>query len=86
MRLLHSTTLELQDFPDYEGVHFAILSHTWADEEVLFEDIRGFDATTIPPHIKRKSGYEKLQACCAQATTDGFEYVWIDTCCNDKKQ
>ena len=38
----------------------------------------------MPPHIKRKSGYKKLEACCAQAKRDGYEYVWIDTCCIDK--
>jgi hypothetical protein len=84
MRLLHSRTLELQDFPNYTDISFEILSHTWADGEVLFEDIRGLNATTIPPHTKSKLGYKKVEACSAQAARDGFEWVWIDTCCIDK--
>jgi hypothetical protein len=84
MRLLHSKTLKLQDFPKHEVVPYAILSHTWTDEEVLFQDIQGHNAGTTPPQIKQKLGYKKIEACCAQATRDGFDYVWIDTCCIDK--
>lgn len=85
MRLLHSESLELRDFPNHEGISYAILSHTWAEEEVLFEDINGFNARTMPSHIKQKQGYKKIKACCAQAASDGFDAVWIDTCCIDKR-
>ncbi|KAL7934707.1 hypothetical protein V8C35DRAFT_34444 [Trichoderma chlorosporum] len=58
---------------------YAILSHTWGDEddEVNFSDIaagRGPD----------KPGYRKIQFCAKQATADGLSYFWIDTCCIDK--
>jgi Heterokaryon incompatibility protein (HET) len=85
MRLLHSTTLEFQDFANHEVVPYAILSHTWAEEEVLFQDIDGFNTASVPTHVKQKQGYRKIEACCAQAQRDGFEYVWIDTCCIDKR-
>jgi hypothetical protein len=85
MRLLHSKTLELREFPNHEGIAYAILSHTWDNDEVLFQDLQGFNAETTPPVIKRKSGYKKIEACCAQAARDGFDYVWIDTCCIDKR-
>lgn len=85
MRLLHSTSLQLRDFSNHEGITYAILSHTWAEEEVLFQDIDGFNATTMPAHVMQKPGYKKIEACCAQAERDGFEYVWIDTCCIDKR-
>ena len=29
-------------------------------------------------------GYSKIQRCCAQAWSDGWQYVWIDSCCIDK--
>lgn len=29
-------------------------------------------------------GYAKIDACCAQARSDGWEYAWIDSCCIDK--
>jgi len=85
MRLLHSRTLEFRDFPNHEGVPYAILSHTWAEDEVLFPDIDGYNATTMPQQVKEKIGFKKIEACCAQARRDKFDYVWIDTCCIDKR-
>jgi hypothetical protein len=85
MRLLRSETLELREFPNHDQLPYAILSHTWASEEVLFQDIEGLNVDTIPSRIKQKLGYKKIEACCAQAARDGFEYVWIDTCCIDKR-
>ncbi|KAH7237495.1 heterokaryon incompatibility protein-domain-containing protein [Fusarium redolens] len=76
MRLLNVSTLQLKDFigqiPPY-----AILSHTWTDEEVLYSDIG-----TLTAHSKQ--GYPKLIGCCRKAAQDGFDWVWIDTCCIDK--
>ncbi|KAK3360107.1 HET-R [Lasiosphaeria hispida] len=57
---------------------YAILSHTWReDEEVLFKDLA--DGTA-----KNKAGYTKLQFCGDQAERDGLKFFWQDTCCIDK--
>jgi hypothetical protein len=32
----------------------------------------------------RKVSFTKLQYTCAQARKDGYDYVWVDTCCIDK--
>ncbi|KAM7190940.1 Heterokaryon incompatibility protein (HET) domain containing protein [Rhypophila sp. PSN 637] len=56
---------------------YAILSHTWGDEEVLFRDLA--DGTA-----KNKAGYAKIQFCGEQAKRDGLRYFWVDTCCIDK--
>ncbi|KAG2150852.1 heterokaryon incompatibility protein-domain-containing protein [Suillus clintonianus] len=75
MHLLHSTTKKLEEFvnpPDY-----AILSHRWREEEVLFADIH-------QEHAKGMKGYAKVEGCCEQARRDGYQYVWIDACCIDK--
>lgn len=58
---------------------YAILSHTWGDDEqeVTYQDIQkgtGLD----------KSGQVKLKFCADQAAKDGFDSVWVDTCCIDK--
>ncbi|KAI8715995.1 HET domain-containing protein [Fusarium sp. LHS14.1] len=62
---------------------YAILSHRWAtnpQDEVTFEDM------TMRIEIAReKSGFEKIRGCCAQALRDGLHWVWIDTCCIDKR-
>jgi hypothetical protein len=77
MRLLHTQTLELGEFLENATPAYAILSHTWEQEEVTYQDMQG-------PNTKQKAGYIKIQRCCEQAARDGYEYVWIDTCCIDK--
>ncbi|KAK0620913.1 heterokaryon incompatibility protein-domain-containing protein [Immersiella caudata] len=78
MRLLNTKTLELHEFLDNEIPQYAILSHTWEREEVLFQDM-----TTIG-RAKGKYGFRKLQGACRLAHSQSFEYIWIDTCCIDK--
>ncbi|GAB1311808.1 hypothetical protein MFIFM68171_02018 [Madurella fahalii] len=56
---------------------YAILSHTWGDEEVLFKDLA--DGTA-----KNKAGYAKIRFCGDQAWLDGLKYFWVDTCCIDR--
>ena len=58
---------------------YAILSHTWGpdDDEVNFKDL-------MEGCGKTKAGYRKLQFCGQQATRDGLQYFWVDTCCIDK--
>jgi hypothetical protein len=77
MRLLHTRTLELSEFLENATPAYAILSHTWEKEEVSFKDMHS-------PIGRRKAGYFKIQKCCQRAAQDGYQYVWIDTCCIDK--
>jgi hypothetical protein len=77
MHLLNTTTLRLSHF--FNSVpNYAILSHTWTNEEVTFENIHTTDAVS-------KVGYPKLFGACTQARNDGFEWLWVDTCCVDHK-
>ena len=34
---------------------------------------------------KQKEGFDKIVNGCARAKGDGHRYIWIDTCCIDKK-
>ena len=77
MWLLNTTTLILEDFQS-DPPPYAILSHTWNKEEVLFQEIGS-------PECKGKLRYQKLKLCCVQAKADGLQYVWVDTCCIDKR-
>ena len=52
MRLLNARSLELEEFLG-EIPRYAILSHTWEEEEVLFADFQDIDAA------KKKKGFEK---------------------------
>ncbi|CAN9308233.1 hypothetical protein AA0117_g9271 [Alternaria alternata] len=83
MRLLrYSDTgdLSLIQFDDEAIPTYAILSPTWgADtEEVTFKDLTNGTG-------KDKPGYKKIRFCAEQASRDGLEYFWIDTCCIDKE-
>jgi heterokaryon incompatibility protein (HET) len=57
--------------------NYVILSHTWEEEEAIFEDMKGGTAST-------RKGFSKLKSACDQAVRDGYDWIWIDTCCIDK--
>jgi hypothetical protein len=61
---------------------YAILSHTWGEEEFIYEDMKEGKNTSM---IINKAGWRKIQFCANQAAKDGLEYFWVDTCCIDKK-
>ncbi|KAF1993566.1 HET-domain-containing protein, partial [Amniculicola lignicola CBS 123094] len=77
MRLVHSTTLCLIEFGEADIPPYAILSHRWGKDEISFQDMSC-------PNADRKAGYQKIKDFCRTAAEDGFEYVWVDTCCIDK--
>jgi hypothetical protein len=76
MRLLNSWTGEIKHFPDQSKIPtYAIVSHTWNDEEITLLDWQ----TLSPAQLERMEGYAKLRYCCAQAAGEGIEWIWIDT-------
>lgn len=79
MRLLNTTTLRLETF-DGEPPPYAILSHRWTEDELLFDDVQqeGWEL------MLSTQGAEKTKKACRQALQDELEYLWIDTCCIDK--
>lgn len=79
MRLINAETLGLEDFTLREIPPYAILSHTWADEEVTFQDV-----TAGHPGLASKKGYGKVVQTCRLALQQGLAYAWVDTCCIDK--
>ena len=81
MRLLHTTTIKLSSFDDDDSIPpYAILSHTWGNAEISFQDLLNYPESKL----KESKGYQKVRSCCALAAAEGHEYVWIDTCCIDK--
>jgi hypothetical protein len=67
-----SLTEFLDDVPPY-----AILSHTWGQDEVTFQEMFKRTGTS-------KAGFEKILFCGEQARRDSLQYFWVDTCCIDK--
>ncbi|KAI1111090.1 heterokaryon incompatibility protein-domain-containing protein [Nemania sp. NC0429] len=82
MRLINTTSLELKEFlgdpTNPRFPRYAILSHTWEEEEVTFQDIQDLDVA------KKKAGFSKIARCCEIALDEGLSWAWVDTCCIDK--
>lgn len=58
---------------------YAILSHTWGSEEVVFADV-----LSANDNWQRKAGFDKIRFCGEQAKRDGLQHFWVDTCCINK--
>ncbi|KIW16610.1 hypothetical protein PV08_03798 [Exophiala spinifera] len=76
MWLLETETLTLKEF-HHKLPEYAILSHRWEEEEMNFESIKSFSEDT--------KGSRKVKRFCQVALKRGYAYVWVDTCCIDKK-
>lgn len=85
MRLLNTTTFELENRPQ-SGVHqdvYAVLSHRWLDEEVLFQNLGNY-ITDLRSGTRSLPQVEKICGACAVAQAKGIKWLWMDTCCIDK--
>lgn len=79
---------------------YAILSHRCGDDDVNYEDVRGptaFERRLYEDNnsglsfeevrdrsVRKRKGYSKVVGAMRQAASDGYKYIWIDTCCIDK--
>src|SRR5437879_5251899 len=80
MRLINVETLELEEFFGEAIPPYAILSHTWEEEEVSFQDWQS------PTTRTRKKGFQKIENCVEQAKqTPGISHCWVDTCSINKE-
>jgi Heterokaryon incompatibility protein (HET) len=80
MRLINCNSFKLEEFHGLNIPDYAILSHTWTEnEEVSYDDMVNGKAETKQTFI------HKVKPCCEQALKDGLEYAWVDTCCIKKE-
>jgi hypothetical protein len=68
MRLLRTDKLEVVEFQGEDIPPYAILSHTWAEEEVSLQGVQQGLAES-------RRGYGKVAGACAIAVQDRFEYI-----------
>ena len=76
------------EFRDDEATEYAILSHRWIDPtEVDYEEMVNLAKMDREERdeIRGRLGYKKIIDTCKQAKQDGYKWVWIDTCCIDKR-
>lgn len=79
MHLLDTTTLRLSEYIGENLPRYAILSHTWEKEEITFQDVSDLTKASA------KAGWAKVTWSAAVAKSLGYQYIWIDTCCIDKR-
>ncbi|THU76260.1 hypothetical protein K435DRAFT_611303, partial [Dendrothele bispora CBS 962.96] len=76
MRLLNTKTFQVEEVPAAaEPPTYAILSHTWEQDEVTFQDIRDCQ------NLQDKAGWSKVWHACEYVRRYKFEWIWMDTCC-----
>ncbi|KAL2139460.1 hypothetical protein VTI28DRAFT_5127 [Corynascus sepedonium] len=84
MRLLETIASAIPQVREFVGSQippYAILSHTWDQNEVTLQQLLTADLS----ELQTKAGFQKIQQMCALTRTrDGLEHAWVDTCCIDK--
>ena len=78
MRLIHTQSFLMKDFFDDAIPKYAILSHKWGSKETSYQE---YENTAL----KKRSSFTKIRGLCTLARSRRWEWVWIDTCCIDKK-
>jgi hypothetical protein len=68
MRLLNTTTFELDEFFGANIPPYAILSHRWEISEVTFKEVSEGKGP-------EKEAWRKVLGCCSQARKDGWQYA-----------
>ncbi|KAI1388441.1 heterokaryon incompatibility protein-domain-containing protein [Hypoxylon trugodes] len=79
MRLINTRDYEMKEWLGDQVPNYAILSHTWEEGEVTFQDWQHLN-----DEIRKKAGYDKIMGACRQAREDGLDWLWVDTNCIDK--
>ncbi|KAF7539422.1 hypothetical protein G7054_g2158 [Neopestalotiopsis clavispora] len=79
MWLIDTKTIQLQHVVHSSDHDYAILSHTWGDDELTFQDLmKGRNQHS------NQDVWKKVEKTCELARGIGLDYAWIDTCCIDK--
>lgn len=78
MRFINTTTLNLEWFGEWSLPEYAILSHTWGQDEVQFSDMNDVQQAMSKP------GFSKIHNACKIARELEYRYLWIDAICIDQ--
>ena len=75
------------EFSDDEVTEYAILSHRWTEQEVDYNKVVKLAKMDKEERgeIHQCDGYQKILQSCEQAKKDGYKWLWVDTCCIDKR-
>jgi len=78
MWLINTQTFELEYVTSAPQTGYAILSHTWEEDEILFKDMDDIGTA------KLKKGWQKVHETCRLTRERSLSHAWVDTCCIDK--
>lgn len=92
IRLLH---VETYTFPNEEHLRhqqrppYVIISHSWGDQEVIYDDMPEFKEYLKNPHVwKKANSAAKVTGACKkvlQHYKGDIKHIWLDTVCINKK-
>ena len=91
IRLLHA---ESYTFPNEEGLRqqqtppYVIISHSWGDQEVLYDDMPEFKEKLKKSHAWKANSAAKITGACKKVLEHDkgqIKHVWLDTVCINKK-
>ena len=75
------------EFGDDEGTKYSILSHRWIKQEVDYNEVVKLAKMDEEERteVRQRDGYRKILQSCEQTKKDGYKWLWVDTCCIDKR-
>ncbi|KAL4075346.1 heterokaryon incompatibility protein-domain-containing protein [Scleroderma yunnanense] len=78
---------DVLEFRDDEATDYAILSHRWIGKEVDYKEIIKLARMNKSDQkaVRDRDGYKKVLSSCERAKRDGYSWLWVDTCCIDKR-
>lgn len=78
MRLIDTWTFALEEFDEDAIPEYAILSHTWGDDEVSYAEMKHLESA------RERKAFAKIARAAELAVDESLRWIWIDTCCIDK--
>ncbi|KAI6023010.1 hypothetical protein PISMIDRAFT_59438, partial [Pisolithus microcarpus 441] len=71
---------------DDKSARYAILSHRWGNE-VNYKEMTKLMKMGKEDRekVRQRGGYQKIIKSCEQTRRDGYRWLWVDTCCIDKR-
>ena len=78
--------VKVLEFSDDEVAEYAILSHRWIEQEVDYNEVVELAKMDEGrSEIRRRDGHRKILQSCERSMKDGYRWLWVDTCCIDKR-
>ncbi|KAL1860501.1 hypothetical protein Daus18300_009133 [Diaporthe australafricana] len=87
MRLLNTTSLRFHsgEHTDFREKGYAVLSHRWMPQEITLDEFSSHVEELRLGESALSPQLEKIRGACETARSKGIKWIWIDSCCIDKR-